>query len=128
MCIVCGKKQTRPLASTLEVVASHEAQELIDQMSRLKALPGQANERLVEELRDIRERLRLQSKNDHVVRRMFIKSQVRLPVVCILATYRGTCAGCRSEQSRGDPVGYDTEQRKIYCYLCVPESLPSGYR
>src|SRR5580700_9571468 len=95
MCVPCGKKQTRQFLSRVDVCPSTEAQELLDQISRLESLPDQGNDRIVEELRDVRARLRLCAKNDGAVRRMFIKSHIRAPLICIFAQYRGACATCR---------------------------------
>jgi hypothetical protein len=121
MCVPCGKKQTKQFLSRIDVCPSNEAQELLDQIGRLEALPDQGNDRIVEELRDVRARLQQHAKNDGAVRRMFIKSRIRSPLICIFAQYPGACASCRSEQKVGDAVAYDPDQRKILCYLCLPE-------
>jgi hypothetical protein len=46
--------------------------------------------------------------------------RARGPVLAITAQFKGTCASCQSPQEVGEPVAYDRNERKIYCYSCLP--------
>jgi hypothetical protein len=120
LCLECGKKLFKGQPLTFEPSMPAEVQNLLERIAQLKAGSNHENELVVEELRDLHASIDIYARQQVEVRRLLIKKRVRSGLLPITAQFRGACAGCKIEQSVGEPVAFDPEKRSIYCYACLP--------
>jgi len=122
LCVSCGKKQASLSASKLTAIEpASAAQQLIDRINQLKALPRADDAKLCNELTELKRQLKAHAKDDPAVRRELLRTPSRGTLLAIHARFAGKCCQCGVIQNAGEPVAYDVEQRKIYCYECVPD-------
>lgn len=120
LCVACGKKQSKLSESGLSYVEPlDQGQEIMDHINRLQALPSPLSDSVTAQILRLEQQLRDLAGHDVGLRLRLLKSSVKGSTVAIAARYSGKCSKCNSEQNVGEPVAYDRELRKIYCYTCV---------
>ena len=119
LCVPCAKRRTKLSDARLtEVEPCDEVQELLDHINRLRALPTPMNDAVIEQISRLELQLHDYARGDWAVRLRLLRASLSSPLIAIAARYSGKCSKCGREQSAGEPVAYDTENRKIYCYAC----------
>ena len=123
LCATCGKGETaRSIQQLAPVQEPTVAQGILDRISQLEVLPQPLSEANQAELVRLQDELKACAKEDQEVRRKLLKERNKGKLVLINTRFAGHCHKCRAFLYPGEPVAYDIDIRKMYCYQCVPEA------
>lgn len=123
LCAVCGKGETaRSIKRVAKIQNPTIAQGIIDRISQLEALPQPLGEENQEELKRLGEQLKECAKGDQEVRRKLLHDRNTGKLVLLNTRFAGHCHKCKAFLYPGEPVAFDVNIRKMYCYQCVPEA------
>jgi hypothetical protein len=123
LCMSCGKNKAKITTSQkASDKVSNDLKKLLDRVAELKELPFPISEQVFAELSQLEGQLSNTAQRNRGLRAALLKMRVKGTLLAIIARYAGACSQCGAIQSPGEPVAFDTEQRRIICYLCVPAS------